>query len=398
MSTPATKTVVVLGASYAGIPLSHQILRALPTDWNLILINPSTHIYWNIASVRAVAKDSAPGLGPQNSLIHEPFLPGFSQYPSERFTFLQGKATAVNTAISTLTYLPLSDELPDGSAPGAEIPYGHLIVATGSRAPDSWPFKNASPLPTLLASLSASQAKIAAASSIVIGGGGPTSIETAGEIASFFPTKTVTIVSASEHLLPGSAPTKVGATAEKTLNQLGVTIKKGVKVSHYDEVAKNVVLVDGQTIPADLYIPTVGLLPNSEFLPRELVDEHGSIKVNTHLRTTVDNVWAVGDVTNVLVKQAAIIAAQVPVASANVLKAITEDESKKELDFKSYDEGKVLSAIFVPIGSKFGKGTGHIKGWKLFGTLVWLAKGRNLMVGGFKDVALGKTFIGFGKV
>lgn len=278
-----------------------------------------------------------------------------------------------------------------------EIRYSQLIVATGSRSPD-WPFKSSVPLPELKQQLLDSQAKIAAAERIVIGGGGPTSVETAGEIATLFPEKKVTLVSGTSLLLPGVAPGKVAITAEKTLKQLGVELKKNIKVSHWDEAAKEVVLLDGEKVPADLYIPIVGLRPNSEFLPRELVDENGCVKINTHLRTTVDNIWALGDVTNVIIKQLGIIPVMVPVVSSNVLKVIREDETKVELELKSYDEGKVMSMIFVPIGGKFGKGTGHVKGWKFPGVLVWAGKGRNFMVGGFKDIAAGRMMPGFSKV
>lgn len=297
----------------------------------------------------------------------------------------------VDTTTNTVTYLPLSDEAPTGAGPEQTIEYAHLIVASGSRAHGGWPFKSAEPLSALKQSLQQSQKKIAEAQTIVLAGGGPTSIETAGEIATFYPEKKVTLVSASETLLP-TAPSKVGNTAEKTLKQVGIEVRKGVKV--VDHRDGEVVLENGEKLPADLYIPSAGLIPNSEFLPRELVAENGGIKVNENLRTGVENVWALGDVLDVQDKRLAIVGGMVPVVSANVLTTIKNAQTT----LKTYDESKLMKMMFVPIGSKFGKGTGHVGGYKVPGLIVWAGKSRDMMVGGVKNIADGKMMPGFVKV
>ncbi|TGZ83240.1 FAD/NAD(P)-binding domain-containing protein [Ascodesmis nigricans] len=394
MTSSPSKTILVLGASWCGIPVSHQLLRALPDDYTLTLINPSTTLYYNVAAVRAVAKDSAPGLGPNNSNIFVPFVPGFEKY-GPKFTFLQGRATNVNPETNTVTYLPLSDDQhgsASSSSPEQTIEYAQLIIATGSRAHGDWPFKNSAPLPHLKAALKKTQDQIIAANTIVLAGGGPTSVETIGEIATLHPEKKVILVSASDTLLP-TAPAKVGNIAERTLKQLNVEVRKNLRVESYE--AGEVLLSNGEKIQADLYVPTYGLIPNTEFMPKELLAVHNStVKVNANLRTTVENIWALGDVVDCMCKRLMIVPAMVPVVSANVLAVVKGSDE----ELKTYDEKKLLDAMFVPIGGRFGKGTGHIGGYKIPGLVVWAAKGRTMLMGNPKDFAEGRMMPGFAKV
>lgn len=49
----------------------------------------------------------------------------------------------------------------------------------------------------------------------------------------------------------------------------------------------------------DLYLPTIGVLPNTEFLPKSLLDGKAELIVDHFLRVKgVNDVWAVGDATN----------------------------------------------------------------------------------------------------
>jgi alkyl hydroperoxide reductase subunit AhpF len=47
----------------------------------------------------------------------------------------------------------------------------------------------------------------------------------------------------------------------------------------------------------DLYLPTIGLLPNTEYVPKELLNEKGDVMVDQFLRVkSVSDVWAAGDI------------------------------------------------------------------------------------------------------
>jgi hypothetical protein len=52
-----TNTVVILGGSYVGLAIAHSLLKhTLPNAKGLkvVVVSPNTHMYWNLASVRAI--------------------------------------------------------------------------------------------------------------------------------------------------------------------------------------------------------------------------------------------------------------------------------------------------------------------------------------------------------
>jgi NADH dehydrogenase FAD-containing subunit len=60
-------------------------------------------------------------------------------------------------------------------------------------------------------------------------------------------------------------------------------------------------LSSGETILADMYIPTFGLTPNSSYVPSQFLDSRGYVTVNAYLEVVgknanAENVWAIGDV------------------------------------------------------------------------------------------------------
>lgn len=59
-------------------------------------------------------------------------------------------------------------------------------------------------------------------------------------------------------------------------------------------------LSDGQKITTDLYIPTVGVVPNSAYVPPNLLNSKGFVVVDDFLQVKgVKDVWAVGDISAV---------------------------------------------------------------------------------------------------
>jgi NADH dehydrogenase FAD-containing subunit len=60
-----------------------------------------------------------------------------------------------------------------------------------------------------------------------------------------------------------------------------------------------------------MYIPTFGVKPNTSFLPAELLDADGFVRVDQYLRVTgTKDVYAVGDVSNMQAPQAFHVKAQ----------------------------------------------------------------------------------------
>jgi len=381
----STPTIVILGASFTGIPTTHKLLRSLPSEYKVLLVNPSTRLYWNIAAPRAVAKKdqfSADNLFP-------PIAPGFSAYSEDRFKFVQGKATAVDAAANRVTIRTVNDEGVEGEEMVVE--YAHLVVATGAASVGAWPSKAIGTHVQTSKALEECQAKIEAAKTIVLSGAGPTGVETAGEIATLYKGKgkKVVILSSGDRCLP-MVREDVGLAAQKMLASLGVEVRNGVKVTN--EVAGDegltLTLSNGEIIVADLHIPTYGLIPNTHFLPAELLDESRSLKVSAHMQSTVrENIWAVGDVAGVKQKKLTSTKPMLEVAVENIVAAVG---GKGKDTFKEYKDEE--TPLVVPIGGGFAMGTGILNGWKVWGLLVWLLKGRKYFVNNAKGVALGKNY------
>jgi len=89
------KTVVVLGASYAGIPAAHYLLKhtaaKVKGGLKVILVSPNTEFYWHNASVRGILPDLMP-----DEKTFYPIAPAFAKYPADQFQFVVGKAQALN--------------------------------------------------------------------------------------------------------------------------------------------------------------------------------------------------------------------------------------------------------------------------------------------------------------
>lgn len=52
----------------------------------------------------------------------------------------------------------------------------------------------------------------------------------------------------------------------------------------------------GKTIDTDLYILSIGVKANSDFVPKSYLDEDGFVKVDKHMKVA-DRIYAPGDVT-----------------------------------------------------------------------------------------------------
>jgi dihydrolipoamide dehydrogenase len=109
----------------------------------------------------------------------------------------------------------------------------------------------------------------------------------------------VTIVEALDRILP-LYDAELVAPVAKWLKTNGVTVHLGAKAKGQDASGLIVEMSDGktETLPADKILVTVGRKPNTEGWGRETMalDMDGRfVKVDDQCRTSMRNVWAVGD-------------------------------------------------------------------------------------------------------
>ena len=161
-----------------------------------------------------------------------PTMDCFKQYSNfkDAITFHHGTATALDTEARNVSI----DKYEGGSE---TIDYYALVIATGVRSP--------TPLTTLQGNYTTSQqaleelnTKLASAKEIVISGGGPVGVETAGEIGTHLGGKAnITLIAGSDKLLPVLRKS-LSDKAQRQLEKVGVQVKFGTKVTGADSTSE----------------------------------------------------------------------------------------------------------------------------------------------------------------
>ncbi|UEM23606.1 glutathione-disulfide reductase [Skermanella mucosa] len=88
------------------------------------------------------------------------------------------------------------------------------------------------------------------------------------------------------------------------MRKRGITIRTGVKLDRLEKLDNGycVVARDGERMETELVFAATGRVPNTRSLGLEEVgierDDKGGVKVDSWSRTNIDNIYAVGDVTN----------------------------------------------------------------------------------------------------
>jgi NADH dehydrogenase FAD-containing subunit len=369
--TSTKTTVVIIGASFAGAPIAHSLLKDVKTV-KVILINPSPTFYFCIAAPRIMAKPTT--LQPEQYLI--PIESAFKKYPSDSFQFVQGRATGIDPENKSVTV--------DSQT---TIPFDYLVIATGSTTASTIrneipiPFKqsNADNMETLIKN---AQQAILSSSQIVIAGAGPIGVELAGELAEAAQQQgkslKITLIEASDRVLP-MLKNSSSKAAESLLMQKRVTIILGHTVTEalLSDGTWNISLSNGQQLAADLYIPTTGVQPNNNFIPQQWLDTDGWVKVDRELRVQGGQdaslpIYAAGDITNNSMRLSFKAAEQAGVVAANIKNDIL-GKGKRRV----YDQGESIM-MMVPVGGSAG--TGQLFGMTPWSFLVKSIKGKDFFV------------------
>lgn len=108
-------------------------------------------------------------------------------------------------------------------------------------------------------------------------------------------------ITAGSQLLTG-VPPSVAAFADNELKKLHVKVVKDTKIVSSSTAADGkteLALSNGEKMMVDLYLPTIGVIPNSDFLPKSLLDDNGFVVVDQYLKVKgAEDIWAAGDINN----------------------------------------------------------------------------------------------------
>jgi NADH dehydrogenase FAD-containing subunit len=321
-----------------------------------------------------------------------PIEPAFT-YAFPKFKFIQGTATHVDPTSQTVGVETASGEQQN-------IEYAALVIATGFTTPSPL-FTQATDREALEKVHTAFQEGLKSAKTVVIGGGGPVGVETAGEVAEILngrpgfmasapknPKAKVTLICGDKKLLPLLRPA-IGQTAEQFLKRLGCDVTYNTRVvastkAGEEEGAKTrVELSNGETVEADIYIDATGSRPNTGFLPKEWLDTRNRVACNDKtLRVEHESagprVYVVGDAGSYTRGGIMDMYDAVPAAMTNLkndlLAHLTGETHKGDRHYTA----NLKEQQICPIGTQ--KGVGAFNGFRVPSQMVWMIKGRDYMI------------------
>jgi apoptosis-inducing factor 2 len=404
------KKIVILGGSYGGVSTAHYLLKHvvphLPdkASYQVIIVSASSQAMCRPACPRALISDD---MFPQEKLFVN--IPeAFGQYPNDSFRFIHGTATELDHANRTVS-INLANSNTE------KIDFYALVIATGASTPSPLLGLNRDD-EFLRTNWTAFRKALPTAKSIVIAGGGPAGIETAGELGEFLngragwfssklanPKVPITVVSANSEILPVLRPA-IAKKAEEYLAQVGVTVLKNARVKTVtpqgagtDSVTTKATLTlgDGKTLDADLYIPATGTRPNTGFIHESLLTADGRVDTNAstlRVDKAGPRVYAVGDTASYARPAIHLTLSAIPVLCANIKRDLLLASGKEESSISGDRVFKedTRETQLVPIGKS--KGVGAAMGYRLPSFMVWLIKGRDYWLWTTGDLWSGKQW------
>jgi NADH dehydrogenase FAD-containing subunit len=212
----------------------------------------------------------------------------------------------VRTVHGTLTGVDLADrtvavQCDDGST--VQEPYDALIISTGVTN-GFWRQPTLQSADQIGADLQAAHERLAAASSVIVIGGGAAAVSSAANIARTWPGTRVDLYFPGERALT-QHHARAWERVRRRLDEAGVTLHPGHRAVLPHDFTGDRITSDpvewstGQPpAAADAVLWTVGRVrPNTGWLPGELLDEDGFVRVTPELRVPDHpGVFAVGDV------------------------------------------------------------------------------------------------------
>ncbi len=391
MTKSDKQRIVVIGGGAGGLELVVRLARKFRRhdDMEVVLVDQNPSHIWKplFHEVATGSMDSYHDEAAYRSLARK-----------RGFTFVLGRVDAVDLEARTLDVGPVDDELGREMLPGRRLSYHRLVVSVGSHSNDfgipgvtTWARQldsreQAERFHTRFVaelnrvnSLERDDAELA----VVIVGGGATGVELAADMHNvakrlrdygyehFSQERlTVSIIEAAPGLLP-RLPARIGASVERELNRIGVTVRTGTTVSAVEE--DRVTTSDGEAIRSDISVWAAGVrapawLAESGFP----TDRLGRIEVTPELQVKGHpEVIAIGDCCACFnddgteVPPRAQAAHQMASIAARNLRA--EHKGKALKRFVYQDFGSLVSlSKFSTVGNLMGnlmRGTVFIEGW-----------------------------------
>ncbi|KAM9892808.1 hypothetical protein OXX79_009776 [Metschnikowia pulcherrima] len=325
--------IVIIGGSYAGLKAVSTIYSTKTANLDVTVVSPSSHVYFNVAAPR---------------LLVEPEKLSQTVFPVEE----------------------ILSESSNGDANGTQAKWAGWKVNTSHEDAQK--------------AILATNHALKKASTVAIVGGGPTGVETAGEIAKEFPSAKVTLYTGADAPLAFAGPS-LSVKATRKLENLGVQIINDLQIKEVlrKEHGDTLVLDSGETRDYDVGLESFISGPFSSYLPSSVKDEQGFVVTDGNLLVKGCNgVVAFGDIVSGSSKSIVDLKfGQSGIFTATIKKLLQDVQTPgfltKSTDAES-SYNPVKHTLAVPI-SRDG-GVGMLYWVPLPSFLVWLGKARTFMI------------------
>lgn len=297
--------IIIVGGGAAGINAAKTLFTTLqPTDnVKVVLLEKNAFYYHCVGAPRAYTEETfAPKM----------FIPFDNVIPSTAKSFakiVRGIVTCIDGVKNKIQYQLIGkDDIVSMTV--ETMSFDYLILATGSTyTTPIKPSKEVHSRAQTEAQLREVREQIADAESILIVGGGAVGCEVAGDIASKYPNKIITLLESRNYLVAGNNVTdRFRSHLMHSLGQLNVNVIVGERLEErlQGNVFKKRILETnkGREIKSDIQLLCGGFSPVAELIEEmdnSLVDKRGFVKVNAHLQLDhpdYQHIFAIGDVSN----------------------------------------------------------------------------------------------------
>jgi NADH dehydrogenase FAD-containing subunit len=239
-----------------------------------------------------------------------------------------------------------------------------------------------------IARYGATHANLAKADRVLLLGAGAVGLELAGEIASAWPAKHVTIIDPAEHILPGPYHQRLRDELNHQLDALGVQRLLGSSLVVEPHTAPGELdpfttrTTTGTTVEADIWFRCYGATPVTDYLADDLAAARradGYLEVTPDLRLAgLPHVYALGDIAAIDVNKAGAAARQAEAVAANIKAQLTGGEPAEYTP--------APPAILLPLGPTRGAGQRADAEQLFTAEEVAQIKGRDVMIDRFAQL------------
>lgn len=209
-------------------------------------------------------------------------------------TIIHGKATAIDTKNNALFI-----QTAEGQT--GKLNYDALVLATGTQN-GFWRDADITGSYEIDAALDSNARTLTHARTLAIVGAGPTGVSTASNAKAQFPEKDVHLFFRQDEILSGYPP-KTRAFVTERLSTQGVHLHSGHHADlpdHFPALQPGTITFQSgqERFDADCVLWAAGRVkPNSEFIPADILDAQGFVRVNKTLQAEgLPNVFAIGDI------------------------------------------------------------------------------------------------------